>query len=241
LVDRKINIIPFSHFLIITALFVVVNGAWYFNMGVMTDADTNHYLQYSQEIEQDGLFFKPHYFWYIGYVIFIWFIGKFSTGLGAIVFVQYVLSYLATLAIYKSSLYLFNSQNTALISVLMILGFVFIPFWNLFIYAESLFISLTCISFYFLIRWEHQELRFPHKVFVIGVWFWAFLTKPTGLSVATAVLVYFGVKFWQKKPSGYIKYLVFGILPFIFLVVASKMLNTFGFEEAYTKGDSLQR
>ncbi|MCL6261219.1 hypothetical protein M3O96_19110 [Aquiflexum sp. TKW24L] len=56
---------------ILTGIFLLVNGLWFWKMGIMTDDDTWGYLQYANEIKENGLFFKPHLFWYIGYVLFI--------------------------------------------------------------------------------------------------------------------------------------------------------------------------
>lgn len=75
---------------ILTSIFILVNGLWYWKMGIMTDDDTWGYMLYAEEIREQGLFYKPHHFWYIGYVLFILGASSIMHGLGGIVFFQYV-------------------------------------------------------------------------------------------------------------------------------------------------------
>lgn len=227
------------YFSLITALFLLVNGLWFWKMGIMADADTKHYFQYAKEIDEQELFYKPHYFLYLGYVLFILLLGKISQDPLILVLAQYVLSYLSVWALYQSSLMLFDSKKTALLTVALFLGFVFISFWNLFLYAESLLISLICFSFYFLLRWNRGDLGKVGKVLALTIWIWALMTKPTGLSVLLAVSVFFSVKLWNSLKSTTIKYFLAGLILSAFLIVLNSMLHTFGFESDFTKGEIL--
>lgn len=224
---------------ILTGLFVIVNGAWFWKMGIMSDADTKHYFQYAKEIDDQGLFYKPHYFWYLGYVLFILLLGKISQDPLILVLAQYILSYLAVWALYQSSLMLFASKNAALLTIFLFLGFVFIPFWNLFLYAESLLVSLICFSFYFLLRWDQGNLSKLEKMLAIMVCLWAIMTKPTGFSVLLTVLAFFSIKLWKSRPSSLVKFILIGFFTIVMLVMLNSMLSTFGFEEAFYKGEIL--
>lgn len=153
------------HLAVLTLLFVGINGIWFWKMGIMTDYDTWGYLEYAEEIREEGIFYKPHWFWYIGYVLFVLLAQSIVPGLGGVVLFQYVFAYLGMVALYFAAINLYGKSKTAFVVCIWVLGFVMISFWNLFVYAESLMISLYCISFYFLSQ------AYRGKLGSSGLWF----------------------------------------------------------------------
>lgn len=156
--------------------------------GIMTDDDTWGYLQYAAEIREQGVFFKPHLFWYIGYALFILGANSLIPGFEGIVIFQYIFAYIAMIAIYFTSINIFQNPKTALFTGLWFLGFFMISFWNLFIYAESLLISLYCISFYFLSKAYRGNLKTYQAIIAVFIFAWAILVKPTAIALLAAIL-----------------------------------------------------
>ncbi|MBT0813180.1 hypothetical protein KIH41_17995 [Litoribacter ruber] len=233
---------------ILSILFLVVNGAWFYKMGVMVDADTERFVLYVSELKERGFFYKPHDFWYIGYVGFLLLVGMLSPKLEAVVLVQYAISYLALISLYDSSLRLFNNRFIALITGACFLGFLMLPFWNLYLYAESLYISLTCLSMWFLIAMRNnrkgaesseKKLFSSVALFVLGSMIigWTVLTRPTGVGMLGAVGAVSAYGVWKAERYRKLKIglLTFGVLGFILLL--NQMLSTFGFVEDYQKGE----
>ncbi|SNS23525.1 Dolichyl-phosphate-mannose-protein mannosyltransferase [Belliella buryatensis] len=217
----------------------------------MTDADTWGYMTYAEEIRQQGIFYKPHHFWYIGYVLLIIGANSIIPGHEGIVIFQYLLAYLALIALYFTSINIFNNPKAAFLTAFWFLAFFMISFWNLFLYAESLLISLYCISFFFLSRAYRGKLTTLEVPLMIIIITWAFLTKPTAIALIAALLIaglynlFISTKSSKPSsfilhPSSFISFLLFLFLPAVagtFLILLNQMLSTFGFVENYQIGE----
>lgn len=228
---------PKNHFPILILGFVLVNGIWLYKMGIMVDADTKEYLAYAEELDQNGFFVKPHYFWYLGYVGFLWTIMKIHPSFEAVVMVQYLLSFLAMISLYRSAIRLTGKPIVGLITCGLFLGFFKIQFWNLFLYAESLLISLTCFTVYFIIKWDKNELRNWEVPLMILVILTTFFTKPTGIAILAASCVLLFWKVGGEIRSKKIKWGVGIAVLIVGILLLNKMLHTFGFVDDYLSGE----
>lgn len=203
----------------------------------MTDDDTWGYLEYANEIRENGIFFKPHWVWYIGYVLFVLVAQSIVPGLGGIILFQYILSYSALIALYFASINLYGKDKTALLTCLWVLAFFMISFWNLFVYAESLMISLYCISFYFLSLANRDKLSLGMGILGAVVLVWAILCKPTGVALLAGVGAVGIVWVWRSFASK-ARRIAFSLLAvFGFVVLLNQMLATFGIVAAYQNGE----
>ena len=227
----------FFHLSILTGIFVLVNGLWFWKMGVMTDDDTWGYLQYADEIRENGIFFKPHLFWYIGYVLFILGANSIIPGLGGIVFFQYVFAYIALIALYFAAINLYQNPKAALLTCIWFLGFMMISFWNLFLYAESLMISLYCISFFFLSQAYRGKLHTYQGILGILILIWAILVKPTGVALLAGVMAVAIAFAWNRIAALGWKITFSTSLIVGLLVLVNQMLGTFGIVAAYQNGE----
>lgn len=223
--------------LVLTFLFAFVNGFWFWKMGIMTDYDTWGYLEYADEIREEGIFFKPHWFWYIGYVLFVLVAQSIVTGLEGIVLFQYVFAYIGMVALFFAAINLYGKPKTAFLTCLWALGFVMISFWNLFVYAESLMISLYCMGFYFLSLGYTGKLTLGKGILGAVVLIWAILCKPTGVALLAGLAAVATVWAWRKLPSVGWKIAFSAAVIVGFLGLLNQMLATFGIVEAYRNGE----
>lgn len=237
---KLIPFVPKTNFICLftlTVIFVLVNGLWYWKMGIMTDDDTWGYLIYADEIRENGMFVKSHHFWYIGYVLFILGANFIITGLGGIVFFQYVFAYVALIALYFTSLNLYQNPKTAVLTCVWFLGFYMISFWNLFLYAESLMISLYCISF-FLLSQAYRAKPNGFQVFSGSlILIWAVLVKPTGVALLAGVMAVAIAYAWKRVSALRWKLVISVSMIVGFLSLLNQMLGTFGIVEAYQNGE----
>ncbi len=203
----------------------------------MTDDDTWGYIRYADEIREKGLFYEEHHFWYIGYVLFVLGTSSIIPGLEGIVVFQYLVAYLALIALYFTSINLFQKPQAALITCLWFLGFIMISFWNNVVYGESLFISLYCIGFFFLSQGYRGKLSLQQGIVSGVIILWAILTRPNGvafLSGLIAIALYF---VWKRIPSVGLKVILSFTLLGGMLILMNQMLSTYGIVEAYKNGE----
>lgn len=236
LINNNQNLQVRFHLLLLSLLFVLVNGLLFWKLGIMTDYDTEGYFIYANEIKERGWFFKPHLFWYSGYALFIAMTSIYDSQV-SVVLGQYFLSYLAMLSLYFAGWKLFKNPWAGFFASLWLVGFFMIQFWNLFLYAESLFISLNCFVIYFMVTWSVREMN-PWNLAIGGIILvWAFITKPMGINILAGLLVlgFLGIEKRIKK-----RYIKWGLISFsliTFLALVNKMLETFGFIENYQIGE----
>jgi hypothetical protein len=222
---------------LLTGIFVLVNGLWFWKMGIMTDDDTWGYMLYADEIKKNGLFFKPHLFWYIGYVLFIIGANSIIPGVEGIVIFQYVFAYAGLISLYFASINLYQNPKAALLTCIWFLGFIMISFWNLFLYAESLMISLYCISFFFLSQVYRGRVGVLQGFFGILILIWAIMVKPTGVALLAGLMAIAISLTWKRIPNLGWKLAFSTTLIVGFLFLLNLMLGTFGIVEAYQNGE----
>lgn len=135
-------------YIFLLLVYIIVSTVCSYSYGIKFVNDSPRYLNYALNLRQ-GFYIEPHNFWYFGYVLFIYVIKLFNQTYFAIIISQYVLGYLAVIAIYETGLILFNNRIRALLPALLYIGFFEIPAWNSYILSEPFYISFTCFSIYF--------------------------------------------------------------------------------------------
>lgn len=139
---------PIHGYLLVLYGLVSIIAFQYYGVKIM--ADSERYLSYAMGL-REGFYIERHNFWYIGYVLFVYVIKLFSQENLTIILSQYVLGYLALIAIYESGKLLYGNKLQAIIPALLMIGFIKIPLWNSYILSEPFYISFTCFSLYFLV------------------------------------------------------------------------------------------
>lgn len=223
-------------FVVLSPLFMLVNGILLMYLGVSLDDDSQRYLSYTAEIRERGLFFKPHDFWYIGYPLFILLMTAIHPSLEMVIIGQVLLSYVALWGIFKAGETLFAEKTTGLIAGLLFLVFVMISFWNFWILCESLLISLNSLVFSLFVFWQKRG-KVKYLVFGLVVFLVAFFTKPTGISMLSAGLAVLFFQLWLHISNKKIKIAFIAMTLFGFFILLNQMLSTFGFVEDYQKGE----
>src|SRR5690606_39449101 len=107
----------------------------------------------------------------------------FSQESSVIIICQYIIGYLAVVAIYETGLLLFNHKLRALFPALLMIGFIEIPMWNSFILSESFYISFTCFSLYFLVALYKKGINPFRLIAAILIVLITVFSKPTGIAL----------------------------------------------------------
>ena len=226
------------HILILSLLFWVIASLIFVKFGVKNVNDSHRYLEYATNLK-NGFYVERHNIWYIGYVIFIYLVRLISGSSNElnIIIAKNILSYLALLLLYKTNLNFFRSQNIALICTLFYLIFIEIFFWNSYILCESLFISLTCISLYFLSIIHNRQVSLIAMFFAGILILLTILTKPTGIAVLIGVIGIITFNIWKNNSKPYLRYSMLIISTALILLLTNKMLVTFMVMENYEIGE----
>lgn len=210
----------------IILLWISVNAVLYSRYGIKVVSDTDRYIEYAHGL-MSGFYFDSHNFWYIGYGLYLAMIFKSGGGMVAVVAGQYVLSLIATLALYRASFLLWNSRIGAFVTCCLFLLFIDISQWNSYVLTESIYTSFICFSIYCLASIHKGERRWWFLVVSSFVIFITILIKPTGVALLGALVV---VLVRRNVPA----ILVTSVL---FCLLINRMLTTYLVIENYRVGE----
>ncbi len=226
--------------LLLFGLCLCVNAFVYqfYASGVLSD--TAQYLSYSQRIlEKGALFVETHYFWYLGYVLFIAAAKILWNDNQMVVLLQVFFHGIGVVALYHSSVYLFRDRLSAWGTALLLMLWPDVLFWNFMVMTESFCVSFTCIVILLLVL--HTKKQFS-LLWLAPAMLMLFFIRPTGV----AVLIAFALMLASTYQRLLFRYrnilLVTGTALFAcFYVLLNEMLDTFVLVENYATGEIVYR
>ena len=220
---------------IFISLYSVINAFLFIKDGVKIVADSERYIEYATGL-QHGFYVDQHNFWYIGYSLYIALIQQLHGDVMGVVIGQYALGLLAVVALYHASLYIWNNRWSALCATLFYLLFIEIASWNAYVLTESIYLSFTCFSLYFLAR----VIRYPSWgtgiITFIVVLFTIFI-KPTGIALAGALSWVLLAHYLQRLNNRIIRAAVLLLSVSTFIYLVNQRLATYLIMENYQSGE----
>lgn len=223
--------------LVLGILFLALNIYLFSNIGIKVANDSPRFLGYADQMIATGFYFDPHEFWYIAYPLFLIVIRKIHNSLEAVVFAQYFFSIIGIISIYFASLKLFKSKPSSFLAGLFMILFFEFSIYNSYILTESLYISMICVSLFFLSKWYLKEFNWWTFIVVPLILIFTAFLKPTGVALIGALLGYVLFISSQKIESKAFKTGIIIALTLPFLLLINKMLSTFNFIGEYQRGD----
>jgi hypothetical protein len=218
---------------LITIFYVTASFFLFINYGIKYVNDSQRYIEYATNLK-NGFYFDPHNFWYFGYAIFLFSVRLVSEEFLYIILTQYLLCYLACLALYRSSIMLFDNQKVALVTALSFILFLEIPTWNSYILAESIYASFTCFSILLLISLKRYQRHYLTILAMLVVLFTS-LIKPTGIALFSASLIAILYDPIVRLRRNSIKWVIGLVSVAMLLILANRMLVTYNVMENYEK------
>ncbi len=217
-------------------LFAGMNVWLFQTQGVKIGYDSLRYLEYSQEIRAaSSLIIKPHYVWYIGYVLFITLVKSLYDSNTFLVLVQVLLHGIAAIVLYKSSVRLFNDRRAALLGAVLFVAWPDIPAWNFFVMTESFCISFSCVVIYALVTCSGRGWSLFVLICCVML---LFFIRPNGVAALAGMLAYLIRMYHHRLPrfslSGALAITV--IIAGMYLLL-NTMLDTFVLIENYLTGE----
>lgn len=222
-------------FAIITMTYLGLSLYLYMKYGVKIMNDSPRYLVYAENLSE-GVYFDPLNFWYISYVFFVAFVKLFSDSHTVIIIVQYVLGYVAVLALFGATKRLTGSTKIAFLA-----GMIFVLFpdnlmWHSYVLTESFYCSVLCFTLYFLVVVNQKPsiLNYVKLGIVLVI---CFFSKPTSPALFIA-LAFPTIWSWLRNPPYQLaKFASLAIAGIGFLFLANKMISSHRVMLIYEKGD----
>lgn len=230
---RSIFSFPQAGWLLLLVTWVLVEAYTYMRYGIVLSSDSEFYLDNSRLI-LDGKIPEDRGIWYYSYSLVIAFIFSCGGSIATVILIQYLLSGIAAIALYKVVNHMFQNDFIAFLSVLQYLLWVKIHQWNSSLYTESLFTSFSIISFAMLVMSNKKSEYILTALLLI----FTFFLRPTGSCLFVATTAFFIFKVVLKKIFS-TKALAMFILCVVILTIG--LLNTMLSEYIYFFIDSYSK
>jgi Dolichyl-phosphate-mannose-protein mannosyltransferase len=212
-------------------LWLLIQSVLFIKFGAQTSVDSEFYLGDAMNL-LNGQLPEGRSIWYVSYSAFLALTFFCGGNNGVVVFVQILLSGVATFCLYQIAMEMYGKRDVAILAVLFYLLWIKIHEWNTFLYTESLFTSCSIISFAILIK----SKRTWRYVLACLLFFFTFFIRPTGFALLVGLFCY-GVFSLRRE------YLNRVILPLGFIgaismvILLAGMVESFALIESYAKAE----
>ena len=148
-----------------------------------------------------------------------------------------MISFFAALALYNTSLILWQNKSGALAAVLLYLLFIDISLWNAYVLTESLYTSFICFSVYCIARVYKGKGNYWFITLMMITVLFTSLIKPTGIALVGALFSVFMYTLLKQLSNRIIYAGVVILAGGTFLFLVNRMLTTYLIMENYQLGE----
>jgi hypothetical protein len=227
-------------YIILIPVWTLVQLVLFYWLGIKVVFDSQRYMDYAESLVTGSDYWHQHSgIFYSSYSVFIAAMSHFlNLHIGAIVLVQVLLSGVAALLLYKATLQYSDNPFAAFSATFLFIVWPDLQMWNFYIHTESVYIFLSVLVFYILIKFK---LNSRVSVLVIALVV-AALLRPNGFFLGVGVLMFFLLQQIEKHPLRAKKVAICIGLPAVLLLLLfiALMLEIFNPMAYYLQGQIIQ-
>ena len=220
---------------ILLLLFVCVQLFLLFTVGIYTKEEATKYISEAAHLSRQHAFTQPKYLFYSGYILLHVFNNWLGSGIVGVYVFQVILGGAAIICLFSLCINLGLERRVAFLTCLLLIFCLPFQRWTAYLFTESLFFSLIIIYTSILFS---RSLSASGKIF-LGLLFCCLLivSRPTGLLVIPASLVFISVSLFRKKKFAYLSFLwISGITGLIWITnMAMKGQGEFDFIKPFVE------
>jgi 4-amino-4-deoxy-L-arabinose transferase-like glycosyltransferase len=213
-------------FVVLISAFLLVQVVLFIQYGVFTGLEAEKYVTQGNLLYETGRLSDTKYIFYLPVILLVYGCKFLGASYFPVVIVQVMLAMLAMLFFYKLASKLEN-PSIAFYSALLLSLFIPLQTWNFFLYSDSIFISLTIIYAYLIIK--YGEGRAIASGILLLFLILLIFSRPHGLLFIPPTIVYLVFK---KQPKSWRTFNI--ILCLLLVVLMYLLLNV-----AFTGGEDM--
>jgi 4-amino-4-deoxy-L-arabinose transferase-like glycosyltransferase len=199
--------------LLLLLLFLLVQAALYSRTGTVTILEAEKYIREGTELASNGRLTETRFIFYLPVILLIAVCKLTGASLFFVVLFQVLLSAISLYCFYRVAEHLTTRKWALGVSVLLA---VCIPVqqWNMYLYSDSIFISLSIIFFSILyFTGIKKTIHWPLFIFMLPAWC---LARPAGLLFILPVFIFLlSIKPKQKL------YIIAAVAAFVLIFLAA--------------------
>lgn len=194
---RKISESKSGTIFLITAIWVFIQAILISQYGIVTKLEADTYLTVARQLIDTGHYPSGNFLFYSVQILLDAACIKAGTGFWPIIVLQMLLNLISVFLFYRL-IFTFSGRKTiALCFTLALLGMYYYQLYNVHLYTESIYFSLSIIYSYFLFSLEKLSVKTLSPVFLLMLLLC--ITRPTGIFYLPATYLFFIFKFFRKK------------------------------------------
>jgi hypothetical protein len=207
-----------SHIYLLAFFWLAVNSFLLLHNGIETGLESLKYIHQANLFLKNGSFSSGNFVFYSVPILLIAFAVKTGLGYGFVVIVQLILNGISVYCFYQLVRKLTGSQKLAFFYTIAFLGMIYYQLYNIYLYSESLFFSLSIIYTYILFCTDRYRINTWISLLIVLCLL--YLTRPVGIFFIPATFFYLLFRFYRSKAL-----LILVISVVIFLPVFYFLLN----------------
>lgn len=217
---------------ILAAVWLGIETVLFLVVGVKVSVDSTVYISNANNLLQ-GMLPEGRDIWYISYSLFLALVFYLHGSLTTVVIIQILLSGVAAYCIYLLTQEITRDNVASIIGVVLYLGWIKIHQWDIFIYTESFYTSLSIIT----IALVAKSKSATHYVIAGFLFIFTFFIRPTGFNLLAGLAVYLLSSLRHKKIGNVITFSRYAVFIVTCAILLNVMLKDFTIMESYAKAE----
>lgn len=204
---------------VLVIAWILVNLLLLLHFGIVTFYEATKYIEQADNLLQNGSYASQNFIFYSVEIWLIAAVKKLHVGYGAAIAVQLLLNAISTYFFYHVVQRLTAKPAVAFFFTLALLGMFYYQLYNVHLFTESIYFSLSILLATYLFSIQQPRLS------VVGVTLFLLamlcITRPTGVLFIPATVFFFIFRFGKKKALPlFLISVVVGLVLFYFLLNA---------------------
>ena len=184
---------------ILAGVWVVMQAFCYHRFGIVTNLEATKYIEQAQHFLKKGSYSTGNFLFYSTQIQLIVLCLKFNLHIGVVVIAQILLNGLSIICFYRLCSRFSGNDRIAFSGTLYFLGFFYYHLYNVYLFTESVFFSLSILYAYFL--FTRPSLNFRNLLVISLFLALLYFTRPTGIFFIPATLLFLVLKFFSNKAA----------------------------------------
>lgn len=185
------------HFLILSAIWLVVQSIIFYQFGIVTGYEAKKYIYQADYFLQHGHYETGNYLFYSTEILLIALCKKIQAGYLPLVAIQLLFNAVATFCFYRIVMQFTLRGQVALGFTAALLCMYYYQLYNVHLFTESLYFSFSVIFFYGLMR--ARKLSVLALLLILSGLAILYFTRPVGLFFIPATFLFLVLKFYPRR------------------------------------------
>lgn len=214
-----------AHLMLIGIIWLLLQSFLLLHFGIVTNFEATKYIEQADNLLHKGSYTSGNFLYYSTEILLIALCKKMGAGYWFVVVIQMTVNAFSVWCFYRLLFFFTTSNRLALMFSIAFLGMLYYQQYNVYLFTESLYFSLSVIYTYTL--FQTKKNNFKNILILALLLTLLYFTRPVGLFFLPATALFLILKFYRKKALPIFSLCVsIGVL--LFYLLLNNSLNSGG-------------